>query len=327
MHRLLFAMVAVIVVGLGLFAWRHREQDELHQLQVFGNLEVTEVDLSFKIPGKMIERYVDEGDTIVLGQKVACLDTKEAVDQVGIKQAEWKSSLAALLELEEGELPRQVVELEASKEEASAEWKRAEDEWKRQKTLLDDQVISQKEYDQSYTSYLVAKARAEQTKASLDFLKEVIMEEKVKQARAKVQGSSKDLSLAQTKYEDSFLSSSLSGWVLTKNVEPGEVVAAGTPVVTVADLKDIWFRGYVVETDIGKVKLGLKATVTVDAYPGKTFPGKITFISKEAEFTPKTVETKKERVQLVYRIKINLENLDNDLKPGMPAEGLIELSS
>ena len=112
----------------------------------------------------------------------------------------------------------------------------------------------------------------------------------------------------------------MSGIVIAKHAEPGEYLAPGTPVVTLGDLSKPWLRAYIDETDLGRVQLGGEAAVTTDSYPKKVYPGRISFISSEAEFTPKNVQTEKERVKLVYRVKIELANPDQELKPGMPAD-------
>jgi HlyD family secretion protein len=113
--------------------------------------------------------------------------------------------------------------------------------------------------------------------------------------------------------------------VLSKNVEPGDYVAAGTPIVTVGELDDVWLRGYVEETDLGRVKVGQAAVVTTDSFPGKRYEGRVSFISQQAEFTPKTVQTRKERVKLVYRVKVDVPNPDRELLPGMPADASIKV--
>lgn len=119
--------------------------------------------------------------------------------------------------------------------------------------------------------------------------------------------------------------SPLSGWVLSKNAEPGEYLAPGTPVVTVGNLNQVWLRAYISESDLGRVKVGQHVRVTADTFPGKVYKGKISFISPQAEFTPKNVQTEKERVKLVYRVKVDIPNPEMELKPGMPADAEIQL--
>jgi HlyD family secretion protein len=132
------------------------------------------------------------------------------------------------------------------------------------------------------------------------------------------------LGLARTQLSYTTLTAAQPGVVLSKNVEPGEFVAPGTPVVTLGDLHEVYLRAYVDERDLGRVKLGQKVSLTTDTFTGKRYEGHITFVSPEAEFTPKTVQTEKERVKLVYRIKVTVPNPQMELKPGMPADGVIE---
>ena len=116
-----------------------------------------------------------------------------------------------------------------------------------------------------------------------------------------------------------------AGVITVREAELGEVVVPGTPVVTLADLDHIWLRAYIAETDLGRIRWGQEATITTDTYPGKQYRGRISFISSSAEFTPKSVQTYKERVTLVYRIKIDIDNPNHELKPGMPADARIDL--
>ena len=131
------------------------------------------------------------------------------------------------------------------------------------------------------------------------------------------------LALAQTHVDNTKLASPLAGVVLSHNIEPGEFVAAGTPIVTVADTAHLWVRAYLNQTDLGRIQHGQKVAVRTDTFPGKTYDGTIGFIASEAEFTPKTVQTPKERVKLVFRIKVDLVNVNDELKPGMPADVIL----
>ena len=118
--------------------------------------------------------------------------------------------------------------------------------------------------------------------------------------------------------------SPLAGFVLTDSIEAGEFVAPGTPVGTVGDLHHVWLRVYIDETDLGRIKVGQAVRVTADTHPDKVYRGRVTFIASEAEFTPRSVQTTKERVKLVYRIKVDVPNPDLELKPGMPADGEVD---
>ncbi|MGD0518004.1 MAG: efflux RND transporter periplasmic adaptor subunit, partial [Thermoguttaceae bacterium] len=169
-----------------------------------------------------------------------------------------------------------------------------------------------------------ARAALNQAKAQYDLVKAGPRKETIDQARAKVKQAEAALRLAETQLSFATLAMPMSGVVLSKNIESGEYVAPGTPVVTVGDLVNVWLRAYIPETDLGPVKVGQKAKVTTDTYPGKDYEGRVSFIAQQAEFTPKNVQTEKERVKLVYRIKIDITNPNMELKPGMPADAVIE---
>ena len=120
------------------------------------------------------------------------------------------------------------------------------------------------------------------------------------------------------------LKAPFNGIVLVRQAELGEVISPGTPIVTLADLAHIWLRVYLPETDLGRVRWGQDADIRTDTYPGKVYHGRVSVISSEAEFTPKSVQTEQERVTLVYRVKIDVENPNYELKPGMPADAYIK---
>ena len=125
--------------------------------------------------------------------------------------------------------------------------------------------------------------------------------------------------------EDTTVSSPIDGVVMVKSAEAGEIVAAGAVIATIGDLRRPWLRAYVAERDLGRVKLGADVKLTTDSYPGKVYHGKITFIASEAEFTPKQIQTPDERVKLVYRIKIDVDNPQQELKANMPVDAEIVL--
>jgi HlyD family secretion protein len=148
----------------------------------------------------------------------------------------------------------------------------------------------------------------------------------IDQARGKLHEAQSALDLARVQLGYATLLSPISGVVLSENIESGEFVQPGTPVVTIGDIENVWLRVYINETDLGRVKLGQKAKIVTDTYPGKFYEGRVSFISSEAEFTPKNVQTQEERVKLVYRMKIDIHNPEMELKPGMPADAWISLN-
>lgn len=164
----------------------------------------------------------------------------------------------------------------------------------------------------------------EEAQAQYDLVVNGPRKERLDLARAQVSAARETLNQARLQLSYTELVSPMDGVVLAKSAEPGEYLNPGSPVVTVGDVRHPWLRAYVGETDLGAVKLGQRVDIVTDAFPGRRFSGSVTFISSQAEFTPKSVQTFEERVKLVYRIHISLDNPDLDLKPGMPADALIQ---
>lgn len=377
--RLVLGLMVVVVAAGGVAA-RYTilpSRRESNTLRVSGNIEVTDAEVGFKIPGRVEKRLVDEGMMVKQGEVVAELDAADLREEVELRRAELaaaqaalaeleagsrpqeiaaaKASLdkaeAALLELERGNRPQEIAVGEAALRAATADAQRLETEMARAERLAKRDAMSQEDYDRARTAYSVAAQKAREAAERLDLLREGARQEQIAQARAardqlkaqyelikigprqeqieqgraRVEQAKAALRLAETRLGYATLVAPLTGVVLSKNVEPGEYVSPGTPVITVGDLVNVWLRAYVNETDLGRVKVGQKATVTTDTYPGKKYEGRISFISSEAEFTPKSVQTETERVKLVYRIKIDIQNPRMELKPGMPADATVEL--
>jgi HlyD family secretion protein len=275
--KIIPVIVLVLVVAGVLLVWfaRNRAIHTRDRIPVSGNVEVTEVQVSFMTAGRVLERLVDEGQTVKQGDLVARLDRVE-LEQV----------------LEQAQAALAVAEAEAG---------RMRLEFARQKELFGKKVIASREFEIAQAASSMAEARVKESGA----------------ARA----------LAETRLGYAALTSPVAGVVLSKAIESGEYVFPGTPVITIGNLEQVWIRAYINETDLGRVKVGQTARVTADTYPGKSYPGTVAFISAEAEFTPKNVQTEKERVKLVYRIKIDVANPAMELKPGMPADAVIQTTA
>jgi len=292
-------------------------------LLLSGNIEVDDAQLGFKVPGRVAERLLDEGQRVAAGQLVARLDDAEQKEGVALRRAELAGAEAALAELEAGSRPQEIAAAEATLHSAEAERDRARLDFARQQDLHGKDVISSRDFEAAEAQLKVAEARAAEAAERLKLVREGPRVETIRQGRARVEQARAALDLAQTQLDNTRLVSPLTGFVLSRNIEPGEFVAAGTPVVTVADLAHVWVRAYLNQTDLGRVHLGQHVAVRTDTFPGRTYDGTVAFISPEAEFTPKTVQTAKERVKLVFRLKIDVANPQDELKPGMPADVVI----
>lgn len=326
-RKRLFILVA-LVAGLVLL-WRilPSDREAPGQIRLSGNIEVTDADLSFRIAGHVRERLVKEGERVARSAVVARLESVDLEHEVALRAAEVVVARATLAELQAGYRPEEIAQARAALAQARAELTRADADWRRQQALFAQGAVSARETEALQAAFEVAQGRADEAGQHLARLENGFRREEIEQARAQLQRAEEALALARTRLGYAELTAPMDGVVLAENVEPGEFVAAGTPVVTLGALDPVWLRAYISETDLGRVKLGQPVRVTTDTYPGKSYRGSVTFIAEDAEFTPKNVQTEQERVKLVYRIKITLPNPDQELKPGMPADAEIDVTA
>jgi HlyD family secretion protein len=383
-------VLLLLIAGLGVMAVRSGwlKQDDPNRLLVSGNIELTQVDISFKVPGKLVERAVDEGQFVKKGQLIARIDrdqmdrqrqrdtagvdsarfqfdqTRTSIEyqeatlaaDIDLKKADVRQAQAHLDELLAGSRPQEIQQARAAVTDAKAQYDQAKLDWDRAQTLYKNDDISTSQFDQFRTRFNSTAALLKQAEERLALTMEGPRKEDIESARAQVahaqaalklseasrlevqrrreelQGRRAETARAQaqvaitdTQLNDMVVNSPVDGVVLVKSAEPGEVLAAGTSVVTIGDIDHPWLRGYINERDLGRVKIGSKARVTSDSYPGKEYWGRVGFISADAEFTPKQIQTKEERVKLVYRIKIDVDNPRRELKSNMPVEAEILL--
>lgn len=318
--------VLVIIVAVSVILFKNIEKRLSHNpniIKVSGNIEITDSELGFKIPGKIEKRLVSEGQRVKEGEKIANLDSSDLENEKNLRIAEVNLAEAQLAELNAGSRPEEIAQAAAAVKTISSEVERLKADYSRQNELHKRKVIADREYEASRASYEAALSRLKEANEKLTLYKKGARSEKIDQAIANLQHAKAALELSETRLGYADLYSPISGMILSHHAESGEYVGAGSPVVTVGDLEHSWMRAYISETDLGRVKQGQKAIIKTDTWPDKEFEGKVSFISSQAEFTPKTVQTEKERVKLVYRIKIDIPNPQMELKPGMPADAEI----
>ena len=271
--RPIIVAAAVLIIGaIALFQY-HRTSRNDGMLVLSGTVEVTEVNVGFKMAGRITDLRAEEGQRVHSGDRLAVLDNAEL---------------------------RSIVEQNrAAVRNAEAEFEKARKDHDRYRSLSQDGAISTQQLDASQKAYDVSRSQFDQARAALR--------------------------TAEVRLDDMTLDAPVSGIVLARNAEPGETVAAGVAVYSLGDLANPWVKVYVSETKLGLVKLGQKAEVSVDTFPGKAYEGRVTYIASEAEFTPKNVQTQEERVKLVFGVKVSVTNRNDELKPGMPADVKINL--
>ena len=299
----------------------------VNQLTLSGNIEAHESLVGFKAPGRIVELPVEEGQQVAQGALLARIDNADLQQKVRVDEATVRvreSSLALTLA---GTRPQEVKAAQQSMMDAEADLEQKQLDNERARQLFAKDEVSAQDRDQAATAQKRAEAIFKAAQQRYNEAVEGSRKEDIAISRANLNQANASLGLSQVNLGYSALYSPSAGVVTVRQAELGEVVAPGSPVITLADLDHIWLRAYVAETDLGRIVWGQNVTITTDTYPGKQYHGRISFISSDAEFTPKSVQTTKERVTLVYRIKIDIDNPTHELKPGMPADARIDLAA
>jgi len=321
-------LAGVLVVGglAYLLIW-WESQPPPNTLRLQGHMEATETDLAFKVSGIIQYIFFQEGDWISMDQVTAGLEAQDLKDEVDRSKAALAATKATLDKYEAGYRTQEVKEAEAQVGKTKADLVNKKLDYERYENLYRRKVAPAITRDKFEADYLMAKEVHKSALEEYSLRLEGFRKEDVEKARSDFKEAQASLELALTRLGYATIKSPVNAVVLVRPMEPGMTAAVGAPVLTLGDMDNIYFQGYIPETDLAKVKFGMKAYVTTDAYPGKQYPAWVSFINSKAEFTPKTVETYKERVTLVYRCKVRAQNLNYDLKPGMPAEAVILLDS
>jgi HlyD family secretion protein len=323
-RKVLIATLIGLAVAATAFLVLRRPSGRGDALKVSGTIEVTSVELSFKVGGRMSRRLVDEGEMVKEGQLVARLEDDELRDEVRARSAESRAARAMLADLRAGSRREEIRQGEETLARMKADADKLSRDALRMEKLFQREVIPLRELEASRAGRDASAAAVREAEERLRLLRIGPRPDAVRERRARVESADAALSLAETRLSQSMLKAPVAGLILSKHAEPGEMLVPGAPVLTLGIMDEIWLRAYIPESDLGRVVVGQRARVTIDSWPGRSFPGRISFISPQAEFTPKNVQTEKERVKLVYRIKITLANPKMELKPGMPADAVIE---
>ena len=316
---LAFLLIAALS-GAAAWAGRHLGGGTATPVSVTGTIEATQVDVSVKITGRILERLVKEGDTVSRGQLLVRLDDSELAADVKRQEAALRSAQATLRDLEKGARPQEIEDARAAVSSAEATRSMTEREFQRNDQLFKQNLIAAQDVDRARQAYEVARAQERSAREKLALVLAGSRPDQIDAARWQVTQAESALAQAQSRLREARVIAPIDGVVLRKNLEAGETANPGVPILTLVNPKDVWLRAYVPETEVGKLKIGDTATLRVDAFPNRVFSGRLIEIGSEAEYTPRNVQTKKERVNLVFRIKIQIDNPAGILKPGLPAD-------
>lgn len=317
-------IVGILAAGIGaavlwkLAPWEARPDDGT--VFASGTMDATEIAVSFRMPGILHSRPVEEGSRVKPGELLAALDERESVARLHQVEAAQQAAQARLKDLEQGYRPQEIAEARAQTDQAQANLANLEEEARRSEALFNGGATSQQRRDKDRTAATVA---TEQHRAAQERLKLLLggyRSETINAARAQLDEAQAAVEAAHVAREDLQVKSPVDGVVTGTHAEVGETLGAGRPALTVTDISRPWVRVYIPENQIGKVRLGAAAKIKVDTFPNREFDGRVSYVSSQAEFTPKNVQTQEERVKLVFAVNVTLDNRDGTLKPGMPAD-------
>jgi len=297
--------------------------DNKRSFEATGTIESKDINISSKIVGEIRELRFDEGDKVKQGDTLVLIDNESF--SIQLKQAEANRIISeSQLELiRKGARREDIVQAEEMLKQAETNYRQATNDKNRMQELFDSKSISKKQLEDFIAKYEVALAQYNSAKENLTKMRNLARPEEIKQAEAKYKQSLANQELIRKNINDSYVVSPINGYIVKKYVEEGENVNAMSSLLKLSDLSIVELTIYISEEALGKVKLGQKAEISVDSFPDKTFDGTVTFISPEAEFTPKNIQTKDERTKLVFGVKIKVPNPDLELKTGMPADAKV----
>jgi HlyD family secretion protein len=300
--------VVVLVAMIALGACRGDSKDP-NLLTASGHVEATDVRIATKVAGRLQDFALQEGDTVKTGQTRA--ERQQATAELQLRRA--------------GSRKEDVAAGAAQVSQAQAELDGAQKDLDRMQGLLDRGSGTTKFRDDARTRRDVAAARLRGARETLARLKNGSRPEEIESARARVGVSDARMAQLDQQIKDATVVSPTTGVVTEKIAQAGELLQAGSPLCVITDLADAWLTVYVGEPDLGRIRIGQEADVVTD--DGQSRKGRITFVASKAEFTPKNVQTRDERVKLVYKVKVGLDNRDGLFKPGMPAEARFRVAA
>jgi len=333
--RIILVVFIILFVGVGLLVFMGQNERNGAGTYYSGTIEATHAELSFQTGGKITVIYVDEGNTVKRSHVLASLDRSEFDARLTEASAAVVASdkniarLETLLVLYRQTLPADVLRASATVESAQAVFREAANDRERYDSLLKEAVVSQRDWDTANLRHDTAKAALNEARAALrqaeSNLKKIeTTKREIDAAKANRDAAAAMRDVAKIRLSYSTMEAPFDGIITSRNMETGEVVTAGQEVLTLSDLSTVDLKIYVGEEEIGKVTPGMKASVRIDTYPDRVYEGRVSYISPEGEFTPKIIQTHKERVKLVYLVKIAINNPTWELKPGMPADAWLK---
>jgi len=319
-----FATVAAGLLLVSVVCWvlQGYFSENGDRIEAAGTIEATTVELNTKQAGTIKTLFVKTGDSIKKGQPVAELSRNDLAAQRERDELSVLKAQAALDDLMSGARDQEVKEARANANIARANYERTSDDMSKAQALFDSGAIAQIELDRAKTSCEISKNQLEAAEARLSLVESGSRPEQIEAARTEVERSKAVLKATEAILEDLNIYSPLDGVIISKNYEEGEYVPMGASLATLANMEDLWIKVYIPTDDLPQIRLGQKVSFSVSGI-ARSFEGVVEEIATKGEFTPKTIQTKKERTNIVFAVKIGIKSEDGILKPGMPADVII----
>lgn len=299
---------------------RNKEADFI---EVTGTIEAKEIMIRAKVSGEIKAVRVDEGSIVRKGDTLVIFDNTQFLLQLKQAKSTEEFALSQYTLVKKGARREDISQAEALLMKAESDYNLVRANYERLSKLKESQSIPEKSFDEISAQLKSSEANLLVAKENLNKIRSVFRAEEIQQAKANFEKAKAFRQLVEKNLSDCYLLSPIDGIVLNKYFETSEFVTLSAPILSIANLDTIEMMVYIPEGDIGKVLYGQRAEIYIDSYPGRKFLGKVIYISQQAEFTPKNVQTKDERTRLVYGVKLQIKNENNILKPGIPADARI----
>jgi HlyD family secretion protein len=321
MKRLL-PLALLVGAAIAVIWWLANRHGTEQGLVLYGNVDLRQVDLPFNASERVTAVLAQEGDHVKQGQLLAQLDTTRLEPQVAKAEADVAAQQQVVNRLRAGSRPQEIAQGRANVESARADAANARSQYERLLALSQSssgRAVSHQDIDSAKAAVDVAEAKLAVNRKALDLTVVGPRREDIAQAEAQLRSDEAQLALLRRQLADTNLTAPLNAVVRSRIVEPGEIASPQKSAFTLAITDPKWIRAYISERDLGHVREGARASITVDAFPNRAFDGWVGFISSVAEFTPKEVQTEELRSSLVYEIRVFVKDSADELRLGMPA--------
>ncbi|BBB90957.1 MAG TPA: efflux RND transporter periplasmic adaptor subunit [Methylomusa anaerophila] len=323
--KIIVAAIAVVVLAVLAVGGYRLYLPKEKSIKATGTVEVTLTDIVPKTNGYMSQLAIQVGDTVGAGQVVAHITRADLKAQLLADEAAHSKAQAQLADLEKGSRQQEIQQAEANVVSAQATYDKAKNDLERYRVLYRDNAISAQQFDTAQASYDVAHNTLLASQSQQSLVAEGNRPDVIEAQRNEVKRLQAVIEVTRAALADTVVASPLNGVVLTKNFENGEYLNAGSAIATIGDLNDCWVKIYVSSAELGLIEVSQPVDVHIDSYPNRVFAGTIKEISQNAEFTPRQSITQRERANLVFYVKVKIDNSEGILKPGMPADVVIQL--